>query len=428
MGLGRGGEAARPLRVLVLGGGLTGLLAARRLQQRGEFVELWEASESHGGWAQTLPWPGMQGEPGWIERGPQNLLWKPGSAVDALLRELELPFQTVPSRKPRWVAKRNRLRRLPQSALGWAFTGLLSVPAKLRILLEPFQPQGLADESLETFVARRLGPGFAEELLPALSLSILAAPPEHISVDAIPSLRHLEAHGSLFLGIRREGLDTRIIPEGGVGALAIRLAAQLQRSRTGLRADRLRPVSGDRWRVSAADRILEVDRVVMALPAFEAARLLAPVAPQVAEAFMELRYEGVETWHSRHKPIARYRQGFSLRLDPADAHGLLGSMGLRQDDPRTVPGWMQARTCMKEAQDGSWEETLSRLQRWLPKLPPAVQHRCEKAPQAIPVPAPGQMGMLRSAAMALPPGLDWIAVPRFGTGLRDAIEGLETWR
>ena len=44
------------MSTLILGGGVTGLAAAWRLQQRGETVEVWEAGASVGGWMRTLPW------------------------------------------------------------------------------------------------------------------------------------------------------------------------------------------------------------------------------------------------------------------------------------------------------------------------------------------------------------------------------------
>ena len=52
------------MTTLILGGGISGLLAAWHLHGRGEPVEVWEAAEEAGGWVQTLPWPTADGRPG----------------------------------------------------------------------------------------------------------------------------------------------------------------------------------------------------------------------------------------------------------------------------------------------------------------------------------------------------------------------------
>lgn len=422
------------MRTLVLGGGISGLLAAWRLQREGGTVELWEASDAFGGWSQTLSWPGPQGEEGWIERGPQSLLWKAGSAVDRLLRELEIPFQRLVSRKPRWIGRNHRLKSFPRSLQGWVLTGALSPLDKARVLLEPFQPFITAEEEedLESFIARRLGSGFARKLLPALCSRALAAPPSFLSVDAIPTLRRLEAQGSLFKGFLREGLEERVLPEGGMGTLAQRLALLLPRALTGLRAEGLRSLPDSRWRVTAADRILEVDQVLLALPAFEAARLLAPVANEPAKVLSAFRYADVENWHSRHDRWPKFSEGFSLLLDPAEGEGILGCTAAEEEDPRNLSGWMQCRTftggTFAEPPPETWDEVLSRLRGWFPELPSAIHHRRECAPRSIPNPAPGEMKVLREAVMAMPPGLEWIGTPRFGIGLREIIEAVESWK
>ena len=69
------------MTTLILGGGVTGLLAGWHLHRRGEAVEVWEAAAVPGGGVQTLPWPAADGRPGRYERGPQGILVSPGSAA-----------------------------------------------------------------------------------------------------------------------------------------------------------------------------------------------------------------------------------------------------------------------------------------------------------------------------------------------------------
>lgn len=193
------------MSTLILGGGVTGLAAAWHLQQRGEAVEVWEAGASVGGWMKTLPWEG-----GHFETGPQGVLWQKGTAVDRLFSAIDLPFKS-PGTGARWVGKGGRLIPVPASPVGLMTSPLMPLGAKLRMMLEPFQPVRPAEpeEGLSAFIARRLGKGVATELLPAMVAGVLAAPPEILSVDAIPKLRQWEATGSLVNGIRKSGVRDR---------------------------------------------------------------------------------------------------------------------------------------------------------------------------------------------------------------------------
>ena len=92
-------------RTIILGGGITGLLAAWHLWRAGRAVEVWEAATTVGGWAQTLPWPGPKGEPGFLERGPQTLRFPRDGTLDRLLCDLDLDLRQPGPRGPRWLGK-----------------------------------------------------------------------------------------------------------------------------------------------------------------------------------------------------------------------------------------------------------------------------------------------------------------------------------
>ncbi|HEX9081187.1 MAG TPA: FAD-dependent oxidoreductase, partial [Holophagaceae bacterium] len=156
------------MSTLILGGGVTGLAAAWHLQQRGEAAEVWEAQDSVGGWMKTLPWDG-----GHFEIGPQGVLWQKGTAVDRLFSAIQLPFN-APGKGARWVGKGGRLIPVPASPFGLLASPLMPLSAKLRMMLEPFIPVRPLEpeEGLSAFAARRLGPGVARELLPAMVAGI----------------------------------------------------------------------------------------------------------------------------------------------------------------------------------------------------------------------------------------------------------------
>lgn len=415
------------MTTLVLGGGISGLLAAWKLQRRGEAVEVWEAQDAPGGWVRTLPWDG-----GYLERGPQGVLVAPDSAAERLFRDLSLETH-CPGHGARWVGKGGSLVPVPASPPGILTTKLMPLSARLRLLREPFVPMREAEpeESLSAFVARRMGRGAAEHLLPAMVAGILAAPAETLSVDALPKLRQWEAKGSIFKALRSEPRSELRIPKGGMGALTKALANQVP-IRCGLRADRLERV-GESWRVTGGGETRLVDRVVLACPAFEAARLLAPLAPQSAEALAAMPYTSVRLFHSRHAPLAPLKDGFGFLIHPPEGRGLLGALVPSWMDPACAPdGVMQLRSFVGGAFPNhpdleSWPGVQAALRNWVPALAEPITMREERADHAIPRPELGHRARLTQALGGLPSGLDWVSNARFGPGVRDVVEGLEGW-
>ena len=417
------------MSTLILGGGVTGLAAAWHLQQRGEAVEVWEAGASVGGWMKTLPWEG-----GHYETGPQGELWQQGTAVDRLFTAIGLPFKS-PGTGARWVGKGGRLIPVPASPPALMFSALMPLGAKLRMMLEPFIPVRAAEpeEGLSAFIARRLGKGVATELLPAMVAGVLAAPADILSVDAIPKLRQWEATGSLVNGVRKSGVSHMVVPEGGMGQLPIRLAAKLSSVRTGLRAERLEALPDGRWRASGGGEVREAERVVLALPAFEAALLLGNLAPHSAAALAAIPYTSVDLWHSRHAPLPALKDSFGFLIHPPEGRGYLGSLVPSWMDPQSAPqGQMQLRSFIggafgKPADLEAWEGIFARLKFWVPSLGEAAAVRHERADRAIPRPELGHRARVQAALAGLPAGLDWLSNARFGPGVRDILEGLESW-
>jgi len=419
--------------VIVLGGGISGLLAAWHLQRQGLKVEVWEATSTVGGWAQTSSWPGPQGEPGQLERGPQGLRVARKGALARLLRELDLEARPARPKGPRWLGRGGRRHPGPTTLAGLLGAPGLSLGDKLRLLAEPFIPAGTSsDETLHAFFARRLGDGFARECLPALVAGVLAAPPERLGLDALPRLRLLEAHGGLLLGGLRLGPEPTRQLQGGTGALAQALAEHLGCVRTGTPVRALEALSGGRWRVRGEAVASEADAVVVTLPTRQAASLLAAVSPQAASLLEGIPSLDLRVWHSRHAPVLGWEHGFGLLIHPPEGRGLLGTVAFAGDDPRGVPGLLQVRTYLGGAYPvvpglEAWPGVFAELRRWLPELPEAVQVREEVCPGAFPLLGPGHGRRVARLVQALPPGLHWVGAGRFGPGLPELAEGLEAW-
>ena len=87
------------------------------------------------------------------------------------------------------------------------------------------------------------------------------------------------------------------------------------------------------------------------------------------------------------------------------------------------------RTFIKANQSPApnWQDIYSELLKWLPDLSPCAFSRIETALLAIPKLQLGQSPEIITALKDLPMGLDWIGGARFGPGVKDIVEGIDSW-
>jgi oxygen-dependent protoporphyrinogen oxidase len=182
-------------------------------------------------------------------------------------------------------------------------THLFSLRAKLRMGLEPFVARRVAngeDESIASFVSRRLGREVTERLVAPLLGGIYGGDASKLSIRAtLPQFVDAEAtHGSLVLAMRARRAATGagkapasafVSLSGGIGGLIDRLAAHVgPRLRTGVRVASLsRLDEGDprgRFALDVANgAAVFADEVVLAVPANAASRLLVTLEPLASQ-------------------------------------------------------------------------------------------------------------------------------------------------
>jgi oxygen-dependent protoporphyrinogen oxidase len=278
-------------RVLVVGGGISGLVRGFSLRRRGEDVRVLEATDRPGGVIRT-----ENVEDFVLELGPNTI--RPSPELWRLVRDLGLEGEArlADPRLPRYVEFRGRLHALAPGP-GILATSLLSPGGKIRLLAEPFVRRG-ADprETVHGFFARRLGREVADRLAAPFVSGIWAGDATSLSAsEAFPTLARWEReHGSLLRGAlasRRQTRSSDPAPprgllsfRGGLETLPRALAGRLgDRLTKNARARSLAFAAG-KWRVETEAGSSEAERVVLATSAPEAARLLRPLDAEAADA------------------------------------------------------------------------------------------------------------------------------------------------
>ena len=350
-------------RVVVVGGGISGLATAYRIVSGAEAeaiplaLTLLEGEPRLGGKIVTQRRDGFT-----VEGGPNGFLdGKPETL--RLARDLGLGDRLLPSSdaaRKRFVFRHGELHALPESPPAFFRSRLLSVPGRLRILAEPFirpAPPDL-DESLAEFGARRLGPEAVDALLDPMVSGVYAGDPRELSVWAcFPRIKELERdYGSLIKALltlqreRRKALASGAAPAaaapGGGGPAGPSGKLTSFDGGTEVLVERLRQVLGERVRVGAGARAvvangaggyrvilangeaLDADIAVLAVPAYAAADLLAELAPAAAAAAREIGYApaavvalGFERSSVRH-PL----DGFGFLIPRTEGRRILGSL------------------------------------------------------------------------------------------------------
>jgi len=282
-------------RVIVVGGGPSGLVLGRELLQAGANVTVFEAQDRPGGKAWTEERDGYV-----IERGPEGFL-DSAPATLALARDLGLAGRLLPASdaaKRRYLFARGALRAVPTNPVSFLSSGILSPGGRLAVLGEPFRASvGNGDESVASFARRRLGPEAAETLVGAMVRGVYAGAAEQISMpSAFPRLAAFEKeYGSLVKALiaRRRNGSNGGGPAGPGGRLTSFTGgmADLNRALAAALGERFVPErpaaavrrAGAGWRVEFADGRSEFcDAVAVAVEPWNAARLVAAEGGELA--------------------------------------------------------------------------------------------------------------------------------------------------
>lgn len=338
-------------RVVIIGGGISGLAAAHRLTEisktKGQAIQITilEAGDRLGGSIQTEQTDGYL-----IELGPDSFISEKPEGVE-LARRLGLESQLIRTNEHHrrsFVVRHGKLIPVPEGfqllapSRLWPFvtTEAFSLAGKLRMaadLLLPRQSTASDDESLASFVRRRLGQEALERMAQPMVGGIYTADPEVLSLRAtLPRFLDMEReYRSLILGMWRKG---RIAKEtSGVSGARYSLFMTFRNGMQTL-VDSLKRVIVDlgntdirmKTRVVALERsktnksrwsittehaeVFEADAICLAVPSYAASQLLSSVAPELGSQLKEIRFASTATVNLGFKrtDIAHRLDGFGF--------------------------------------------------------------------------------------------------------------------
>jgi len=440
--------------VVVVGAGLSGRATAFRLTQQGFRVQAVEAAARPGGVIASIRRDGAL-----YERGPNSGL-DTTPLINELLAAAGIAGERVDASAAaakRYILRDGALTPLPTSPPAFITSPLFSWRAKLALLREPFIAPSApdAEETVAAFVRRRLGAEFLDYAIEPFVAGIYAGDPDRLSVPAaFPRLFALEQkYGSLIGGQIKGARERRKSAEKaknaavsfsfreGMQTLTDALARGLSVD-YGVRAAGLRREADDVFVLECMRGgepfELRARSVVMAVPAFEAARIVGRLAPEAAAVLEAIVYPPVATVACcyRRADVAHPLDGFGFLAPRKESPPILGclfssSMFSGRADASTVllttfVGGARSAPLALKSEDELAADVTAALQRYLGAQRP-LWLVVTRWPQAIPQYTLGHLQRIAAVerAEAAAPGLRFCANWRGGVSVADCIKSAQ---
>ncbi len=359
-------------RVVVVGAGLTGLAAAHRLVTRASVtrrpleVVVLDAKDRIGGAIWTKSVDGFT-----LEGGADSFITNKPWAFD-LCHELGLGDQIIGTddrNRRSFVVRKGKLLPVPEgfvlmapSKLGPLLRSpILSIRGKIRMLMDLVIPRKTddGDESLASFVRRRLGREALDRLVQPLVGGIYTADPNELSLNAtLPQFPMMEQkHGSLIRGAIRQARVAKAVERSGSGAryglfaslsggmgtlpqaLADSLPPRTIRMETAVRRI-TRTGANQSWRVELLDGPpIEAGGIILTTEAHASARLIDGFDPELAQGLRSIPYasSAIVTVGYRRDQIAHPLDGFGAVIPSIEGRSILAMSFLSVKFPTRAP-------------------------------------------------------------------------------------------
>jgi len=377
-------------RIIVIGGGIAGLSAAYYAKKNIPDATI-IVVESDSRWGGKITTDRVSFEDGQfiIEGGPDTFLASKPWGV-ALCKELGLSERlngTNPNQKNTYVLNKGKLLPLPDGLAMMIPTNveailktrLVSWVGKARMGFDFVQPAKAVngDESLGTFVSRRLGREVYENLIEPLMSGIYAGDGDQLSLaSTFPYLRDLEtkygslARGALKMRAQSNGKAVQgsrsafLTPTTGLAEIVEALVKHLQSNDVSLRLNKsVSQISkiDSRYIVKLEDdSSFEFDSVILATPAYVSGTLLASLDPELASTLKSIPYASTATVSLayRQSDLPRPLDGYGYVIPRREGRKALACTWTSTKFPHRAPeGYALIRVFVGRAgQDIPWSE------------------------------------------------------------------------
>jgi oxygen-dependent protoporphyrinogen oxidase len=361
-------------RIAIVGGGISGLVAAYALERRRnqgaelEYV-LFEASPRFGGVIRTEHVDDCV-----VEAGPDSFLTEKPWAAD-LCRELGLGDDLISSNdaeRQTYILVKGKLLPLPDGLTFMVptklaatfFSPLFSWTTKLRMIREWFYPPSpdAPETTVADFVERHYGREMVDRVADPLLAGVYGGSVDELSATSVlPRFTAIEAkQGSLGRAMlaarrlqrpstergsahqtvgRKPSLFTSL--KSGMRQMTDALLAQIPESAQRMSAaiEVVRPEFG-KWLVVSAGRTEEFDAVIMALPAYTAAKLLRR-SPDLCSELNAIRYSSSVTvvlgFDAKAHALLSLPPGFGFLVPRTEGKRILACTFVHNKFPHRAP-------------------------------------------------------------------------------------------
>ncbi len=348
--------------VVIVGGGIAGMSTAWYVQEKAPDLSylLLEASDRWGGKIDTVNVDVTEDDGDdaqfVVEGGPDSFITQKPWGLE-LARELGLDDDLLPTNNEMrkvYVLNKGKPTPLPDGVLlivptkftPFAMSTLISPAGKLRMGMDLFIPAKTddEDETLAQFIQRRLGDEALDKIAEPLMSGIYNAEAEMQSVMAtFPRFRAIEKkHGSLIKGMLAARKSAPKPPpsngdapkrpssvfmslKGGMTEMVTTLSQRLTGDcRLNTAVQSVTACDGGYCLTLNDGSIIQARHVVMAVPAFVAAQLLADCAPDAIDVLNQIRYvsTGTVSLAFRRSEIELPYNGFGLVIPRSEGRNI----------------------------------------------------------------------------------------------------------
>jgi oxygen-dependent protoporphyrinogen oxidase len=294
------------MKVAVVGGGISGVSIASLLKKHTNYdIVLIEKDKQIGGKASTIRENGYL-----IEKGPNGFLDNK-EEIKSLISEFCFEDNVIESKdasRRRFIFSNGKLYELPNNPIKMLFEDFLSIKGRLRIAKEPFIKPNLKDETLKSFVERRLGREVLDKLIGPMACGVYAGDPAYMSMDAtFARIKEIERrYGSLIKGLIALMREKKAKSSSASGPLSAKLlsfkngvGSFIEHLAQGVNIVNDKVISikkiDEKYRLILSKRFIDIDIVVFALPSYALSEVIQGIDHDFAKTLKGIKYASLSS-------------------------------------------------------------------------------------------------------------------------------------